>query len=218
MYVIIDSGAVLINIGSSLLTNTHVGESAKLIDALFSLARKLAPSIILIDEIDKLLRCRDCGNKNQYQSQIHGAFAHEWDGLGSRSLPVNSRVIIIGTAIHPNNIDEVFLRRLSYSIEVALPSNEDRLAILMKLLPKQTSPQEVDLVAIAEVTTGYSGFDLRELLRLARLQYIKKRALKPFSLVADAIFTRPRPLTQEDFTTALRVKQISTESFEHYRW
>jgi ATP-dependent 26S proteasome regulatory subunit len=87
-----ECGATFINIKASAVMDKWLGESDKLIVALFSLARKLAPTVIFIDEIDTLLKKRE-GDHNSNISSMQGAFLTEWDGLSSMS---SAPVVVLG--------------------------------------------------------------------------------------------------------------------------
>lgn len=75
-----ESGARFLSIDVSTLTNKWYGESQKLANAMFSLARKIQPCIIFIDEIDGLLRQRD-GTDHEVTSLMKSQFMQLWDGL-----------------------------------------------------------------------------------------------------------------------------------------
>lgn len=78
-----EAGATFISIKASTLMDKYVGESDKLVTALFSVARKLSPSIIFIDEIDTMLSKRDSSSNSGHQgmASMQGVFFQEWDGL-----------------------------------------------------------------------------------------------------------------------------------------
>lgn len=87
-----ECAATFINIKASAVMDKWLGESDKLIVALFSLGRKLAPTVIFIDEIDTLLKKRE-GDQNSNISSMQGAFLTEWDGLSSLST---APVVVLG--------------------------------------------------------------------------------------------------------------------------
>jgi len=79
-----ETDATLISIKASTLLDKYFGESQKLVTALFSVARKLAPSIIFIDEIDTLLRKRGSSSGTEGHGGmdgVQGSFLAEWDGI-----------------------------------------------------------------------------------------------------------------------------------------
>lgn len=98
-----ETEASLISVKASTLMDKYFGESPKLVTSLFSLARKLAPCIIFIDEIDTLLPKRSSGSGSEgwrgATDSVQGAFLAQWDGLqseGAGSARASAPVIVIG--------------------------------------------------------------------------------------------------------------------------
>jgi ATPase family AAA domain-containing protein 1 len=120
-----ESGATFINIPASSLTSKWFGESNKLVAALFSLARKTAPSIIFIDEIDSFLRERSSGD-HEVTALMKAEFMTHWDGLNSST----DRIVVLGATNRPGDIDPAFLRRMPKHFRVGLPEAEQRAKIL----------------------------------------------------------------------------------------
>ncbi|KAG5440428.1 hypothetical protein PCK2_000561, partial [Pneumocystis canis] len=100
------SNAAFINIHISTLTDKWFGESNRLVAALFSLAKKLQPTIIFIDEIDSFLGKRQ-KMEHEVTSMIKAEFMSFWDGF---STDEKSRIMILGATNRPNDIDEAILR------------------------------------------------------------------------------------------------------------
>lgn len=211
----------------------YLGETEKTSLALFSLARKLAPSVIFIDEIDTLLGRRDSSDINKHFAQMQGMFLQQWDGLSSNATEVTAPVIVLGATNRPSDIDKAFLRRMPYSIEISLPDLTAREAILKKMLSKETVDSTVNLPMIANATIGCSGSDLREVVRLASMQRVKdlatsaKAALKNKAHTAQgsvhdqyahaASLISLRPLTHADFEVSLRKKAHSSKSVNNFQ-
>ena len=115
-----ECAATFISIKASTVMDKWFGESDKLVSALFSLGRKLAPSIIFIDEIETLLKKRD-GSDGSLSSAFHsmqGTFLAEWDGLSSSSA---APVVVLGATNRPMDLDKAFLRRMPVSIKMVPP-------------------------------------------------------------------------------------------------
>ena len=91
-----ECGATFINIGASSLGSKWYGESEKYAKAVFTVARKLAASIIFIDEIDSLLQSRGSGVSSVYRN-VQTVLMTEWDGLGTGK----ERVIVMGATNRP---------------------------------------------------------------------------------------------------------------------
>lgn len=161
-----------------------LGETDKLVLALFSLARKLAPSVIFIDEIETLLRKRGASGNTHAVQSMQGIFLAEWDGLSSSSssstnaFNKDAPILVMGATNRPGDIDEAFMRRMPLQINVPLPNSKAREEILLALLKSEVNPFEnevtgqkpaapLNLSLFSAVTEGFSGSDLRELVRIA---------------------------------------------------
>ena len=121
-----ESGATFINMHVSTLTDKWFGESNKLVAALFSLAHKMQPAIIFIDEIDSFLRERR-SNDHEITSMMKAEFMSMWDGLTTGE---DTRIIVLGATNRPNDIDSAILRRMPKRFAIKLPSEEQRMKIL----------------------------------------------------------------------------------------
>merc|ERR1712032_183634 len=148
-----ETNATFFNVDMSRLMSKWYGDSQKYISALFSLARKMAPSIIWIDEIDALFSQR---SRSDHSADVYNKalFLSLWDGLTDskeKGKERSAQVIILGASNRPQQVDEAFLRRMSRQYEFAMPD-------------QKTQP-DVDLNIIAERTSFYSGSDLKELCK-----------------------------------------------------
>ena len=154
---------MFISCSPSVFENKLYGESSKLIKALYSLASKLKPAVIFIDEIDGIL-----GKRNDYdQSLVNETktiFLSEMDGITSK----NRNIVLIGATNKIGSIDKAVLRRMRLHINVPLPDIEARYSILNLYLKKY----DIDLTDIVQKTDGFSGSDLFELCKLAGLECI----------------------------------------------
>ncbi|TRM62105.1 P-loop containing nucleoside triphosphate hydrolase protein [Schizophyllum amplum] len=164
-----ESKATFINIAASALASKWYGESNKLVAGLFSLARKVQPSIIFIDEIDSFLRERS-KNDHEATGMLKAEFMTLWDGLMSGS----DRIMVLGATNRPNDIDTAILRRMPKRFSVGLPSFEQRLRILSLMLKGTTLAPEFPMTSLAELTEGFSGSDLKELCRGAAMVPVRE--------------------------------------------
>lgn len=167
-----ESGATFINMRVSTLTNKWFGESNKLVAALFSLARKLQPSIIFIDEIDSFLRERGAGD-HEVTAMMKAEFMSLWDGLTSGA----DRIMVLGATNRPNDIDAAILRRMPKRYAVTLPDAQQRRKILGLLLAPEnhvTLDPAFALDALVAQTQGMSGSDLKELCRNAAMVPVRE--------------------------------------------
>jgi len=192
-----ESGANFINLHISTLTDKYYGESQKLVNGLFSLAHKLEPTIIFIDEIDSFLRDRR-SQDHEATAMMKAEFMSLWDGLVSDS---SSRIIILGATNRPNDIDQAIIRRMPKRYSVQLPNLSQRVTLLKLMLKDTKLDENLNLEDIAKKTNHYSGSDLKELCRAAVMipvrEYIKTIDKDLNEAVIDS--NELRPVKFEDF-------------------
>jgi len=158
-----EAGARFLNLDISSLTDKWYGESQKLAGAVFTLATKIQPCIIFIDEIDSLLRVRD-QHDHEATAMIKAQFMQLWDGLATDPT---STVLVMGATNRPKDVDKAILRRMPATFRIGLPSAEQRKAILTTVLRMEHVAEDVDTWRLAKLTEGFSGSDIRELCRSA---------------------------------------------------
>jgi len=162
--------ARFINLQVSSLVDKWYGESQKRAEAVFSLACKLQPTIIFIDEIDSFLRAR-ASSDNETTALMKTQFMSFWDGL---LTDPNCWIIIIGATNRPNDVDAAILRRMPTRFHIGLPNVDQRRHILDIIMKQERVDSSVDLDMIARKTEGLSGSDLRELCRSAALCRVRE--------------------------------------------
>ncbi|CAO3700484.1 unnamed protein product [Rhizopus microsporus] len=165
-----ESGATFINVHVSTLTDKYYGESNKLAAAVFTLARKLQPSIVFIDEIDSFLRERR-STDHETTGMMKAEFMSLWDGLTTGE---DTRIVILGATNRPNDIDSAILRRMPKRFAVRLPSADQRRSILELLLKNITLASDFNMNELVQRTAGLSGSDLKELCRNAAMIPIRE--------------------------------------------
>jgi AAA+ superfamily predicted ATPase len=173
-------GANFLNIQMSNVQSKWVGENEKNVKAIFSLARKLSPCVLFIDEIDALLQTRKGEFTPHYMVNTLNEFMQEWDGLNSN----NDGVIVIGATNRPFDLDEAVLRRLPRRIFVSLPDGEAREEILDILLKEEvvghSKEERKEILAyVASKTDQWSGSDLKNLCIATVMNAIKQQILEP---------------------------------------
>ncbi|CAK7211505.1 mitochondrial dynamin GTPase Msp1 [Sporothrix bragantina] len=170
-----ESGASFINLHISTLTEKWYGDSNKIVRAVFSLARKLQPAIIFIDEIDAVLGTRRSG-EHEASGMVKAEFMTLWDGLtSSNAAGVPSRIVVLGATNRMHDIDEAILRRMPKKFDVPLPDVNQRRRILQLVLGDTKRDEEnFDLELIARTTDGMSGSDLKELCRDAAMMPMRE--------------------------------------------
>ncbi|KAI5966796.1 MSP1 [Candida pseudojiufengensis] len=199
-----ESEAFFLSIRMSTIMDKWYGESNKITDAIFSLANKLQPCIIFIDEIDSFLRDRSSSD-HEVSAMLKAEFMTLWDGLKS-----NGQIMVLGATNRKNDIDEAFLRRMPKTFPIGKPNTDQRKAILTKILKDaKVDEKEFDLEYIVQATRNFSGSDLRELCREAAIlpvrEYIKENYnYKSGKLSRDENDDLPvRSLKTSDFTQNL---------------
>ena len=181
-----ESGAAFIAINASDLMSKWFGESQSKVRAVFTLASKLSPCIVFIDEIDALCGARSAEDHtalNNMKAELMSA----WDGFAVD--PESARVgggfghgdvVVVGASNRPYDVDTAILRRMPRQFEVGLPDAWGREMILRRILRGEAVDgalgaaiaergRSVALGAVARATEGFSGSDLKELCRAAAL-------------------------------------------------
>ncbi|CAE6518158.1 unnamed protein product, partial [Rhizoctonia solani] len=169
-----ESGSRMISVKPSDILNKWVGQSEKIVNALFTLARRLKPCIIFIDEIDSLFGSRSANDHSPWRNDLLTQFAQEMDGM------YTSDVVVIGTTNRPFDIDDAMLRRLPCRILIDLPDQSAREAILKILLKEEQLESDIDLKELAKQTMRYSGSDLKNVCVMAAYESAKDLANLPW--------------------------------------
>ena len=170
-----ESGATFINLHISTLTEKWFGDSNKLVHAVFSLARKLQPTIVFIDEIDAVLGQRR-SSEHEASGMVKAEFMTHWDGLtSSNTFGEPQRILILGATNRIQDIDEAILRRMPKKFPVSLPSASQRLRILgIVLKDTKVDKENFDLEYLVRVTAGMSGSDIKEACRDAAMSPVRE--------------------------------------------
>ncbi|XWS76554.1 hypothetical protein CRYUN_Cryun01aG0186400 [Craigia yunnanensis] len=153
-----EAGANFINISMSSITSKWFGEGEKYVKAVFSLAGKIAPSVIFVDEVDSMLGRRENPGEHEAMRKMKNEFMVNWDGLRTKD---RERVLVLAATNRPFDLDEAVIRRLPRRLMVNLPDAPNREKIIRVILAKEELSPNVDLEAIANTTGGYSGSDLK---------------------------------------------------------
>lgn len=165
-----ESGAAVLEVSGSEVYDMYVGEGEKNVKAIFSLAKKLSPCVVFIDEADAIFGARTAHHQRTSHRELINQFLKEWDGMAKMSA-----FIMVATN-RPFDLDDAVLRRLPRRILIDLPTMKDRLAILNIHLNGETLDADVDLKSIAsdERTNLYSGSDLKNVAVAAALAAVKE--------------------------------------------
>ncbi|XP_024005614.1 uncharacterized protein LOC18028850 isoform X2 [Eutrema salsugineum] len=173
-----EAGASFINVSMSTITSKWFGEDEKNVRALFTLAAKVSPTIIFVDEVDSMLGQRTRVGEHEAMRKIKNEFMTHWDGLMSNA---GDRILVLAATNRPFDLDEAIIRRFERRIMVGLPSIESREKILRTLLSKEKT-ENLDFHELAQMTDGYSGSDLKNFCTTAAYrpvrELIKQECLK----------------------------------------
>ena len=146
----------------------YVGMGAKRVHELFAAAKRNAPAIIFIDEIDAVGKKRD-GNRNDEREATLNQLLTEMDGFESQS-----GVIVMAATNKIDVLDPALLRagRFDRRVFVDLPTKKERAEILRKYLSK--IPNDVDIEKIASITVGFNGATLAAFVNEAALLALRQ--------------------------------------------
>jgi cell division protease FtsH len=163
-----EAGVPFFSISGSDFVEMFVGVGASRVRDLFENAKKNAPCIIFIDEIDAVGRQRGAGlgGGHDEREQTLNQLLVEMDGFGA-----NEGIIIVAATNRPDILDPALLRpgRFDRQITVGRPDVKGREAVLKVHARNKPLREDVDLKAIAQRTPGFSGADLENLLNEAAL-------------------------------------------------
>ncbi|KAH9603720.1 hypothetical protein KSS87_007076 [Heliosperma pusillum] len=165
-----EAGASFINVSMSTITSKWFGEDEKNVRALFSLAAKVAPTIIFVDEVDSMLGQRTRVGEHEAMRKIKNEFMTHWDGLLSRA---GEQILVLAATNRPFDLDEAIIRRFERRIMVGLPGIENREKIMKTLLSKEKA-EEMDYKELATMTEGYTGSDLKNLCVTAAYRPVRE--------------------------------------------
>lgn len=197
--------STFMDIKMSKITSKWYGETGKYVCAVFSLARKLAPTILFIDEVDGFLGIRGKFSEHAVDSQIKALFLSIWDGLD-----LTNGVIVLGATNRPFDIDPAVLRRLPRQYKFPIPDESTRLKILRKILPSLSLDQSVDINELARLTADYTGSDLREVCKVAASFVMQDYVRQKFSSELNGKISVIGRLYEKDKIPArLRLRKIT---------
>eukprot|EP00210_Caulerpa_lentillifera_P008425 g8037.t1 len=215
------------NVSVSSIMSKWYGDAQKLVRAIFTLAEKLQPCIVFVDEVDSFLTTRGGHSEHEASLSIKTEFMQCWEGMSTRR---NTRILVMGTTNRRSAIDPAVLRRFTTQYEIPLPNLSQRKGIIRGYLQRHAedcglgsstfTPEilsdeirncEHGLTALewlAAKTEGFSGSDLHELCA----QAAKAPVIEAFTelhgaqilaeVTIDPVY---RPCDFKDFAAALAI-------------
>ncbi|MFX1558448.1 MAG: CDC48 family AAA ATPase [Promethearchaeota archaeon] len=165
-----ETDAHFISISGPEIMSKFFGQSEENLRRIFEDAKKKAPSIIFLDELDSIAPKREEG-KSQVESRVVAQLLSLMDGLEGRG-----EIIIIGATNQVNNIDMALRRpgRFDREIEIGVPDADGRYEILLIHTRGMPLDKDVDLKIISEKTHGFVGADIKALAKEAAMLAIRE--------------------------------------------
>ncbi len=202
--------ATFFNVSAASIISKWLGESEKLVQTLFKLARERQPSIIFIDEVDALAGAR--GGEHDAMRRVKTELLTSMDGLSSAET---DRIVTVGATNIPESIDAAFRRRFERRIYIPLPDEIARNAIFNLNSKGVDIEDDVNFSILAEITDGYSGADIAMICRDAIMTPIRELDLS--GAITDPEI-KARAVTQQDFLSSLETinPSVSDDEIKQY--
>ena len=203
--------ATFYNVKISSIISKYVGESSKLIASLYDSARKHAPSIVFIDELDSITMSRD-DDQSEASRKVLASLLMELDGFQDKKS--DKLILTLAATNTPKELDDAVLSRFPKRIYIPLPDKKACQEII-KIQTKDLDISNVDLEKIGTlcVNQKYSGRDLQNVCRNAiksMIQRVNKDIFDNIEKIAELPFEdlkkktlKAGPLTMEDFLQAI---------------
>ncbi|WP_135827577.1 ATP-binding protein [Halorussus halobius] len=166
----------------SMITSQYLGETAKNVEKVFEVAKRLSPCILFMDEFDFVAKTR----ASDEHAAIKRAVNTLLKSIDDISL-IEDDVLLIGATNHPDQLDAAAWRRFDEIVNFPKPDRQMR-ADILRLITRPMDVTDFDPDELAEETEGLTGSDLRMVLREA---------------VLDALTEERTALTQSDFVDAV---------------
>ncbi|UYQ95301.1 ATP-binding protein [Chitinophaga horti] len=191
--------AEFINVGIHDVLDMWVGNSEKNLHSLFEMARQNKPCVLFFDEVDALGANRT-SMRNSGASHLINQFLSEMDGIAAD----NENVLIIGATNAPWHLDAAFRRpgRFDRIIFVEPPEQQGREDIL-KIHLRDKPVKDIDFVALAKASAGFSGADLKCVIDVA----VEEKLMEALNTGT------PLPVTQKELAKAVKNHKATTREW-----
>jgi vacuolar protein-sorting-associated protein 4 len=169
-----EAESTFFSISSSDLVSKWLGESEKLVNQLFTMARDNSPAIVFIDEIDALCSSRG-DNESEAARRIKTEFLVQMQGVGSGSDDPKRRILVLGATNMPYALDQAIRRRFDKRIYIPLPEAPARAHMFKVHLgdtPHTLTPG--DFETLAARTEGFSGSDVSVVVKDVLMEPVRK--------------------------------------------
>jgi AAA+ superfamily predicted ATPase len=176
-------GLPFVEVKLSMITSQYLGETAKNVEKTFEVAKRLSPCILFIDEFDSVAKTR----RSDEHAALKRAVNTLLKSIDDISL-IRDEVILIGATNHPDQLDSAAWRRFDEIVNFPKPDRQMR-ADILRIITRRMEIDDFDPAAVAELTEGLTGSDLRMVLREA---------------VLEALTEERTTLTQTDIVSAVQ--------------
>ena len=201
--------ATFFNVSVDRVLSRYVGDSPRIISAIFRVAYRRAPSIIFFDEVETLVARRDSGR--EAATGVVQTFLTELDGFKSKQL--DKPVIVIAATNKPWMLDEAILSRFEKRVYIPLPDKEARKELFSLEIGRRGFELEgITYDELAEMTEGYSGRDIRNACKEAIMAMLRRanpdiyERITRVSTLAELQQAKYRvlPIRREEIVEAIR--------------
>ena len=202
-----ETEATFISISGPEIMSKFYGESERQLREIFERAKREAPSIIFIDELDSIAPKRE-EVTGEVERRVVAQLLALMDGLKERG-----KVVVIGATNRPDALDPALRRpgRFDREIEIGIPDRDGRLEILRIHTRGMPLADDVDLEKLADLTHGFVGADLEALCKEAAMRALR-RVLPEIDLESESIpadVLNKLVVTMDDFLSAFREMEPS---------
>ena len=183
-----ETNSTFISISGSEFVELFVGMGALKVRELFKEARNNKPCILFIDEIDAIGKKRSTGfNSNDEREQTLNQILAEMDGFED-----NEGLTILAATNRKDILDEALIRpgRFDRIIRIGLPDKTSREQILSFYLNKKPVDLSVDVTALSEMTNGFSGAELKNLVNEAAILAVREKSTRISRMNLDDAFEK----------------------------